>query len=71
MLALPLYRNQLIDLLSKSIDWFLYVDNKWINELSDFQLRLFFRYWQICLEALVLQLSKKLFWIEFQFCITI
>ena len=71
MLALPLYRNQLIDLLFKSIDWFLYVDNKWINELSDFQLRLFFRYWQICLKALVLQLSKKLFWIEFQFCITI
>ena len=27
MLVLPLYRNQLVDLHGKSIDWFLYEDN--------------------------------------------
>ena len=38
MPVLPSYRNQSIDLHSKSIDWFLYVDNTGIfNQSKDLQ----------------------------------
>ena len=48
MPVLHSYRNQLIDLHSKSIDWFLYEGNTGINELNVILQGFFNNMWPFC-----------------------
>ena len=67
---LPSYRNQSIDLLCKSINWFLYGCNasiEWVNEHHSHMLLLLYLYFQRYGMFLRLRLTPKAFQLPFQF----
>ena len=68
-LVLPLYRNRTIDLLCKSVDWFLYNGNTGLNGKVDFWLMktvkinmLIFRYMLLFSEAISFFISISVAW---------